>query len=110
MALMIGTFKCPKFFFSPKMLVINMPNIYTEGQFFQACTLGKHNRKNALNTNLHYMKTPFDLIHTNVCGPFNNTFLYGVRYVLTFTNDCIKFGWVFFLEKKNDGFSSIQTV
>jgi len=46
------------------------------------------------------MKAPFDLVNTNVCGPFNNTFLYGVHYVFTFTNDCIKFKWVFFFKKK----------
>jgi len=46
------------------------------------------------------MKAPFDLVHTNVCGPFNNASLSGVHYILIFINDYIKFGWVFFLKKK----------
>ncbi len=50
------------------------------------------------------MKALFDPVHTNVCGPFNNTSLSGVHYVFTFTNDYIKFRWVFSLKKKNDVF------
>jgi hypothetical protein len=88
-----------------------MPNISIEGQFYLVCTLGKHNRKKAPKTSLHRMKAPFDdLVHTDVCGPLNNTSLSGDCYILTFTDDCSRFGWVFFLKKKSVVFFSIQAV
>jgi hypothetical protein len=93
-----------------KGLAPSMPNISIEGQFCQVCTLGKHNRKKASKTSLHRMKAPFDLVHTDVCGPLNNTSLSGVCYILTFTDDCRRFGWVFFLKKKSVFFFSIQAV
>jgi hypothetical protein len=39
------------------------------------------------------MKASFDLVHIDVCGPFNNTFLFHVHYIRKFTNDYIKV-WV----------------
>jgi hypothetical protein len=89
---------------SQNCLAINMPSISTKGQFCQACTLSKHSRKNAPKRNLHYMKTSFDPVHIDVCGPFNNTFMFHAHYILTFIDDYIKFGWVQFLKKKNDVF------
>jgi hypothetical protein len=50
------------------------------------------------------MKALFDLVHTNVCGPFTIASLFSVHYVITFTNDYNKFDWVFFFKKNNDIF------
>jgi hypothetical protein len=57
-------------------LAPSTPNISIEGQFCQACTLGKHNRKNAPKTSLHRVKAPFDLIHTQMCVAPSTTPLY----------------------------------
>jgi hypothetical protein len=46
------------------------------------------------------MKALFDLVHTNVCGPFTIASLSHVDYVFMFINDYNKFDWVFFLKKK----------
>lgn len=35
------------------------------------------------------------LINTNVCGPFQVSTRYGERYYITFTNDFIRYSYVF---------------
>jgi len=50
------------------------------------------------------MKTLFDLVHTNVCGPFTTTFVSNVHYVIMFIDNYSKFDWVFFFKKKRDVF------
>ncbi len=37
-------------------------------------------------------------------GPFNSNSLSGARYVLTFIDDCSRFGWVFVLKEKSVDF------
>jgi hypothetical protein len=54
------------------------------------------------------MKALFDLVHTDVCGPFTIASLSSVDYVFMFINDYSKFDWVFFLKKKNDVFMKFK--
>jgi len=54
---------------------------------------------------MNYMKSPFKLVHTDVCGPFTITCLSGIQCIFTFTDDHSKFGWEFFLKKNSDVFS-----
>jgi hypothetical protein len=56
------------------------------------------------------MKSAFELVHTNVCGPFTITFLSLAQYILTFIDDHSRFGWVFFMKKNNNVFSLFKHI
>jgi transposase InsO family protein len=43
----------------------------------------------------------FELIHTDVCGPFPNESYGGSKYFLTVIDDFSPFSWVFFLKRKS---------
>jgi transposase InsO family protein len=44
----------------------------------------------------------FELIHTDICGPFPNEAYGGSKYFLTVIDDFSRFSWVFFLKRKSD--------
>jgi hypothetical protein len=44
----------------------------------------------------------FNLIHTDVCGPFPNESYGGSKYFLTVIDDFSHFSWVFFLKQTAD--------
>jgi transposase InsO family protein len=44
----------------------------------------------------------FELIHTDVCGPFPNESYGGSKSFVTFIDDFSRFSWVFFLKRKSD--------
>ena len=48
-------------------------------------------------------KSTFELVHMDLVGPINES-LFGKKYFLTILDDFSRFGWVFFLESKNDVF------
>jgi len=48
-------------------------------------------------------KSTFDLVHMDLVGPINES-LFSNKYFLTILDDFSRFGWVFFLESKNDAF------
>jgi hypothetical protein len=63
-----------------KGLATSTPNISIESQFYQACTLGKHNIEKTPKTSLHRMKAQFDLVHTNVYNHFTTIIVGLVRF------------------------------
>jgi hypothetical protein len=51
----------------------------------------------------------FELIHTDVCGPFPNKSYGGSKYFLTIIDDFSRFSWVFFLIRKSDTSITLRT-
>ena len=64
-------------------------------------------------------KTPFsgmmeratdllEIIHTDVCGPMSVALRDGYRYVLTFTNDLSRYGYIYFMKHKSKTFKKFK--
>ncbi|GKA92010.1 retrotransposon protein, putative, ty1-copia subclass [Tanacetum coccineum] len=45
-----------------------------------------------------------DLVHTDVCGPFQSATKDGKRYYVTFTDDFSRYGYVYLIKHKSDTF------
>ena len=45
-----------------------------------------------------------EIIHTDVCGPMNVEARGGYRYVLTFTNDLSRYGYIYLMKHKSEKF------
>ncbi len=53
-------------------IVANLPNIEPWGWIYKACILGKQTRERAPHQSFHhYSKTPWKIIHNDVCGPLS---------------------------------------
>nr|GEV91010.1 retrotransposon protein, putative, Ty1-copia subclass [Tanacetum cinerariifolium] len=48
------------------------------------------------------------LIHTDVCGPFRTVSREGANYFITFTNDFIRYGFVYLMKHKHEVFETFK--
>ncbi|CAL9024197.1 unnamed protein product [Prunus brigantina] len=72
------------------------------------CILAKSHRvPYPLSTNK--CTTPFTLIHSDVWGPSPITAPSGVRWFVTFIDDCTRMTWLYLLKNKNEVFSRFQS-
>ncbi|CAL2259667.1 unnamed protein product [Prunus armeniaca] len=72
------------------------------------CILAKsHHVPYPLSTNK--CTTPFTLIHYDVWGPSPITAPYGVRWFVTFIDDCTRMTWLYLLKNKNEVLSHFQS-
>ncbi|BBG97367.1 ABC-2 type transporter family protein [Prunus dulcis] len=72
------------------------------------CILAKSHRvPYPLSTNK--CTTPFTLIHSDVWGPSPITAPSGVRWFVTFIDDCTRMTWLYLLKNKNEVFSCFQS-
>lgn len=51
---------------------------------------------------------PFELVHTDLCGPMPVPSLGGARYALTLTDDFSRNGWIFSLKQKSEAAQLIK--
>ena len=63
--------------------------------------LAKHKRLPFISHN-HLSKSPFDLIHCDIWGPFQVPSMTDHKFFLTIVNDCTRFTWVYLLKHKSD--------
>ncbi|KAL0325349.1 UNVERIFIED_CONTAM: hypothetical protein Sradi_5104200 [Sesamum radiatum] len=49
-----------------------------------------------------------DLIHSNVCGPFNTQARGGFTYFITFTDDGSLYGYVYLMKCKSEAFEKFK--
>ena len=63
----------------------------------------KHNKKGATrSTQL------LEIIHTDVCGPFDVPSFGGERYFITFTDDFSRYGFVYLLKEKSQAVNALE--
>ena len=70
----------------------------------EVCELGKHHRA-TFHSNINKSAIPFSLIHTDVWGPSHIPTMNGFRWFASFTDDCTRTTWVYFVKEKNAVFS-----
>jgi hypothetical protein len=49
-----------------------------------------------------------EIIHIDVCGPMSVEACGGYRYVLTFTDDCSRYGYVYLMKHKSETFEKFK--
>jgi Integrase core domain len=45
-------------------------------------------------------KEPLELVHSNVFGPIKQASVSGLKYMVTFIDDFLRYVWVYFMKKK----------
>ena len=68
----------------------------------EACIMGKQHRCPYPKGSAERATEPFQLIHSDVCGPMSTTSLGGSRYYVTFIDDYTRYTTVYFLKTKDE--------
>ena len=64
--------------------------------------------KRPFNTKGIKAKECLELVHTNVCGPFNVQACGGYEYFIIFTDDYSRYGYVYPLHRKSDALNKFK--
>ncbi|KAF2345651.1 Integrase catalytic core [Trinorchestia longiramus] len=75
-----------------------------ENIFCENCCDGKSHRLPFSRVDQRKVRKPLELIHSDVCGKINPSFLGGGSYSVTFTYDYSRYTWVYIIKNKSDVF------
>ena len=67
-----------------KQMVKGLPNIQQPMSSCKSCILAKHNRHKFVYGVSDRVKSPLEIVHTDLCGPMQTPSLVGDVYFLTF--------------------------
>ena len=73
---------------------------YDKDHLCATCELGKQSRKSYPTIVNTKVIKPLELLHIDLCGPFEIESIGGNKYILVIVDDFSHFTWVFFLKQK----------
>lgn len=73
-----------------------------QGKICEPCLKGKHSRNPFETLDLPRSSRPLELIHSDVCGPFNPLSWNGKKYYVSFTDDFTHFSVVYPISAKSE--------
>ena len=73
-----------------------------ESSLCESCIMGKQHRTPFPKDKPHRASQPFEIIHSDVCGPMHIKSLGGSRYFVTFIDDCSRYTQTYFLKNKDE--------
>src|SRR3954470_24510879 len=73
----------------------------------EACLMGKMT-KTPFSGMMERATNLLEIIHTDVCGPMSVASRGGYRYVLTFTDDLSRYGYIYFMKHKSETFKKFK--
>ncbi|KAJ9546459.1 hypothetical protein OSB04_019002 [Centaurea solstitialis] len=73
----------------------------------ESCLSGKMTKQHFNNENERATDL-LEIIHTDVCGPFNHVARGGYRYFITFTDDFSRYGYVYLMRHKSETFEKFK--
>ena len=88
--------------------VMNDLVIPSTNEHCKVCHISKQKRL-PFNTSIHLADMPFDLIHSDIWGPYHVPTIYNKKYFLTIVDDCTRCTWVFLMKQKSKTVSLIQS-
>ena len=74
----------------------------------EACVLGKMQKKPFPKQNQHRATSPYEIVHSDVCGPMQVESKGGSRYMLTFTDDFSRYTTAYFIKSKSEVLSKFM--
>ena len=74
----------------------------------KACVLGKMQKKPFPKQSQHRATRPYEIVHSDVCGPMQVESKGGSKYMLTFTDDYSRYTTVYFIKSKSEVLSKFQ--
>ena len=73
----------------------------------EPCLMGKMT-KTSFSRTMKQATDLLEIIHTDVCGPMNIEARGGYRYILTFTNDLSRYGYIYLMKQKSETFEKFK--
>jgi hypothetical protein len=92
-----------RFLFANK-LATGLPLIPTSNQVCGDCMIGKQSRERRVKASERCASKPFELIHSDLCGMIKPQSLGGAHYFISFTDNYIRYTWLFFMRLKFQAF------
>ena len=89
-------------------MVHGLPNISSTKGVCEGCVLRKHHREMFEKGKAWCAKELLQLIHSDICGPLEVSYLSHSVYFLTFIDDFSIKSWVYFLKHKSETFAKFQ--
>ena len=74
----------------------------------EACVLGKMEKKPFHKQSQHRASRPYEIVHSDVCGPMQVESKGGSKYMLTFTDDFSRYTTVYFIKSKSEVLSKFM--
>ena len=68
----------------------------------KACILGKMQKKPFPKQSQHRASKPYEIVHSDVCGPMQVESKGGSKYILTFTDDFSRYTIAYFIKSKSE--------
>jgi hypothetical protein len=87
-----------------QQMVTGLPLVSCRDGVCVSCVLDKHHRDNFDKRASWHASGPFQLVHSDLCGPFSSPSFSGCKYFLTFIDDFSICTWVYFLKLKSKVF------
>ena len=91
-----------------KKMVNGLPSIEHPNQLCEGCLFGKQSRKSFPKEASTRAMKPLQLVHSDVCGPFNPPSFGKNKYFLLFIDDFSRKTWVYFLKEKSEVFETFK--
>lgn len=76
--------------FLEQEMVIGLPELKMSTTVCEGCALGKHCRDSFPKETTWMIVLPFELVHTDICGPMQTSTKVGNKYFFTFIDDCTR--------------------
>ncbi|KAK4313452.1 hypothetical protein Pmani_015209 [Petrolisthes manimaculis] len=83
-------------------------DVNKELEFCDACVKGKSKKSPFPCNKVKPDREPLELIHSDVCGKFNEKSLSKGEYFLTFIDDATRYVWVYILKGKHEVFAKFK--
>ena len=74
----------------------------------EACVLGIMQKKPFPKQSQHRATKPYEIVHSDVCGPMQVESKGGSRYMLTFTDDFSRYTTAYFIKSKSEVLSKFM--
>jgi transposase InsO family protein len=89
-------------------MVIGLPLVSCRDGVCAGCVLGKHHRDSFDKHASWHASGPFQLVHSDLCGPLSSPYFSRCKYLLTFIDDISRRTWVYFLKLKSEVFDKFS--
>jgi transposase InsO family protein len=89
-------------------MVSGLPDIRVPKEMCRNCLVGKQARKSFVDHIAMRAKNKLDVVHTDVCGPFETESLGGNRYFVSFVDEYSRMMWIYLIKTKDEVLSVFQ--
>ncbi|WVY90763.1 hypothetical protein V8G54_036277 [Vigna mungo] len=86
-------------------LVLGVPLIDAPTKICEGCAIGKQSRSKFKSFAPKRAKQPLEVVHSDVCGPFDVPSLGGNKYFLIFVDEWTRKIWLYLLKEKKEVYS-----